>query len=54
MNIFVDASQAALAAVAYLRVLNPTKVDVAFVIRKRRLALDKCNTSNKLNILRHK
>jgi len=38
MSIFVDASQAAFAAVAYLRVLSPTKVDVAFVIRKTRLA----------------
>jgi len=38
MHIFVDASQAAFAAVAYLRVLSPTKVDVAFVIGKTRLA----------------
>jgi len=38
MSIFVDASQAAFAAVAYLRVLSPTKVDVAFVNRKTRLA----------------
>jgi len=29
MHIFVDASQAAFEAVAYLRVLSPTKVDVA-------------------------
>jgi len=54
MHIFVDANQAPFAADAYLRVLNPTKVDVAFVIRKTRLALDKCKTSNKLNVLRHK
>jgi len=27
---------------------------VFFIIRKTRLALDKCKTSNKLNILHHK
>jgi len=49
MHIFVDASQAAFAAFAYLRVLNPTKVDVAFVIRKTRIAPKKL-----LSILRLK
>jgi len=38
MHIFVDASQAAFAAIVYLRVLSPTKVDVAFVVGKTRLA----------------